>query len=140
MHCACRTVESRKTTGTPSFSSCAAWLTSCSGVRPRETFGLLLTFSRYALLRVSVFRAHILYFLFRYIKQGQIMARITVDDCLKRIPNRFDMTLVATLRARQLSVGGTPMVEPARDKPTVIALREVSQGKIGMDILTAGPL
>ena len=61
------------------------------------------------------------------------MARITVDDCLKRIPNRFDMTLVATIRARQLSVGGSPMVEPARDKPTVIALREVAQGKIGVE-------
>ena len=68
------------------------------------------------------------------------MARITVDDCLKRILNRFDMTLVATLRARQLSVGGTPMVERARDKPTVMALREGAQGKIGVDILTAGPL
>jgi DNA-directed RNA polymerase subunit omega len=63
------------------------------------------------------------------------MARITVDDCLKRIPNRFDMTLVATTRARQLAIGSAPMVEPARDKPTVIALRELSQGKIGMDIL-----
>jgi DNA-directed RNA polymerase subunit omega len=68
------------------------------------------------------------------------MARITVDDCLKRIPNRFDMTLVATIRARQLSVGGTPMVEPARDKPTVIALREVAQARIGMEILSTGPL
>jgi DNA-directed RNA polymerase subunit omega len=68
------------------------------------------------------------------------MARITVDDCLKRIPNRFDMTLVATIRARQLSVGGSPMVEPARDKPTVIALRELAQGKIGLEILSTGPL
>lgn len=68
------------------------------------------------------------------------MARITVDDCLKRIPNRFDMTLVATIRARQLSVGGSPMVEPARDKPTVIALREVAQGLVGMDVLASGPL
>ena len=68
------------------------------------------------------------------------MARITVDDCLKKIPNRFDMTLVATIRARQLSIGGTPMVEPARDKPTVIALREVAQGRVGTEILTAGPL
>ena len=41
------------------------------------------------------------------------MARITVDDCLKRIPNRFDMTLVATARARQLAIGSAPMVEPA---------------------------
>ncbi|MDH5480660.1 MAG: DNA-directed RNA polymerase subunit omega [Nitrosomonas sp.] len=63
------------------------------------------------------------------------MARITVDDCLKRIPNRFDMTLAATTRARQLAVGSTPMVEPARDKPTVIALRELAQGKIDIDIL-----
>ena len=63
------------------------------------------------------------------------MARITVDDCLKRIPNRFDMTLVATARARQLAIGSAPMVEPARDKPTVVALRELEQGKIGMDIL-----
>jgi len=63
------------------------------------------------------------------------MARITVDDCLKRIPNRFDMTLVATARARQLAIGSAPMVEPARDKPTVIALRELAQGKIDLDIL-----
>ena len=63
------------------------------------------------------------------------MARITVEDCLKKIPNRFDMTLVATTRARQLAIGSAPMVEPARDKPTVVALRELAQGKIGMDIL-----
>ncbi len=63
------------------------------------------------------------------------MARITVDDCLVRIPNRFDMTLAATARARQLAMGATPMIEAARDKPTVIALRELSLGKIGMDIL-----
>ncbi|MGH8764026.1 MAG: DNA-directed RNA polymerase subunit omega [Nitrosospira sp.] len=68
------------------------------------------------------------------------MARITVDDCLKKIPNRFDMTLVATVRARQLSIGGTPMVESARDKPTVLALRELAQGKVGMEILNIGPL
>ena len=68
------------------------------------------------------------------------MARITVDDCLKRIPNRFDMTLVATIRARQLSIGGSPMVKPARDKPTVIALRELAQGKVGVEILTMGTL
>ncbi len=63
------------------------------------------------------------------------MARITVDDCLMRIPNRFDMTLAATARARQLAMGATPMIEAARDKSTVIALRELAQGKIGMDIL-----
>ena len=63
------------------------------------------------------------------------MARITVDDCLKRIPNRFDMTLAATTRARQLAIGSAPLVEPGRDKVTVIALREISQGKVGLDIL-----
>ncbi len=63
------------------------------------------------------------------------MARITVDDCIKQIPNRFDMTLVATVRARQLAIGSAPMVDPARGKPTVIALRELAQGKIGLDIL-----
>jgi len=66
------------------------------------------------------------------------MARITVDDCLKRIPNRFDMTLAATIRARQISVGSTPMVDPGRDKPTVIALRELAQGKLGLEILNLG--
>lgn len=66
------------------------------------------------------------------------MARITVDDCLKIIPNRFDMTLAATVRARQISIGSHPMVESTRDKPTVIALRELAQGKFGLDILNMG--
>lgn len=63
------------------------------------------------------------------------MARITVDDCLKRIPNRFELTLAATYRARQLSAGATPLVEPNRDKVTVIALREISGGKVGTEVL-----
>ena len=63
------------------------------------------------------------------------MARITVEDCLKKIPNRFQLTLVATYRARQLAQGGTPMIEENRDKPTVIALRELAQGKIGIEYL-----
>ena len=63
------------------------------------------------------------------------MARITVDDCLKRIPNRFQLTLTATYRARQLATGASPLVEPNRDKPTVIALREISVGKIGVEVL-----
>lgn len=63
------------------------------------------------------------------------MARITVDDCLKRIPNRFQLTLTATYRARQLSAGASPLVEPNRDKFTVIALREISVGKIGTEVL-----
>jgi DNA-directed RNA polymerase subunit omega len=68
---------------------------------------------------------------------GQIpnMARITVEDCLNRIPNRFQLTLAATYRARQLAQGGTPMVEGGRDKPTVVALREVAAGKVGIEYL-----
>lgn len=68
------------------------------------------------------------------------MARITVDDCLKRIPNRFQLTLAATYRARQLSSGASPLVEPNRDKYTVIALREISIGKIGVEVLRRNPL
>ncbi len=63
------------------------------------------------------------------------MARITVDDCLKLIPNRFEMSLAATFRARQLANGAQPMVDASRDKPTVIALREMAAGKYGTEIL-----
>ncbi len=58
------------------------------------------------------------------------MSRITVEDCLKRIPNRFELTLVAAARARQLSNGATPLVPEERDKPTVVALREIAVGEI----------
>ena len=63
------------------------------------------------------------------------MARITVEDCLRIIPNRFEMALAATYRARQLSNGSQPMIETNRDKPTVIALRELAAGKYGTEIL-----
>ena len=66
------------------------------------------------------------------------MARVTVDDCLKRIPNRFQMTLAAAHRARQIANGATPMVDVDKDKPTVIALREMALGKIGLEILNRG--
>jgi DNA-directed RNA polymerase subunit omega len=66
------------------------------------------------------------------------MARVTIDDCLKRIPNRFQMTLAATYRARQIANGATPLVEPNRDKPTVIALRELALGKFGLEVLNRG--
>lgn len=66
------------------------------------------------------------------------MARVTVDDCLKKIPNRFQLTLAATYRARQITMGSTPQVEAGRDKPTVIALREISQGLVGLEILNRG--
>jgi len=67
------------------------------------------------------------------------MARITVDDCLKVIPNRFEMSLAATFRARQITNGAQPMLEASRDKPTVIALRELAAGKYGSEILSKAP-
>jgi len=68
------------------------------------------------------------------------MARITVDDCLKVFPNRFQLTLAATYRARQLSAGATPLVEANKDKPTVIALREIASGKVGHEVLKRNAL
>ena len=67
------------------------------------------------------------------------MARITIEDCLERIPNRFELTLAATNRARQVSAGSTPMVDADRDKPTVIALREIASGKVGIEMLHKTP-
>jgi DNA-directed RNA polymerase subunit omega len=67
------------------------------------------------------------------------MARITVDDCLKIIPNRFEMSLAATYRARQITNGAQPMLEASRDKPTVIALRELAASKYGTEILSKTP-
>jgi DNA-directed RNA polymerase subunit omega len=66
------------------------------------------------------------------------MARVTIDDCIKLIPNRFQLTLAATYRARQLTLGSTPLVESGRDKPTVVALREIAAGKVGLEVLTRG--
>ena len=66
------------------------------------------------------------------------MARVTVDDCLHSIPNRFQMTLAATYRARQITSGATPMVDVDRDKPTVIALRELALGMYGLEVLNRG--
>ncbi|MFM7786365.1 MAG: DNA-directed RNA polymerase subunit omega, partial [Planctomycetota bacterium] len=54
------------------------------------------------------------------------MARITVEDCLSKVDNRFELVLIASKRARQLATGGKdPLVQEASDKPTVIALREI---------------
>lgn len=67
------------------------------------------------------------------------MARITVEDCLKHIPNRFQLTLSATYRARQLAQGHTPKVD-SKDKPTVTALREIAEGKTGIEMLKKVPI
>jgi len=67
------------------------------------------------------------------------MARITVDDCLEVIPNRFQLTLAAAYRARQVANGSEPLVNHVqKDKPTVIALREIAAGKVGLEILNRG--
>ena len=66
------------------------------------------------------------------------MARVTVEDCVNYIPNRFQMTLAATYRARQITAGAAPMVDADRDKPTVIALRELAQGMYGLEMLNRG--
>lgn len=64
------------------------------------------------------------------------MARVTVEDAVNKIGNRFDLILVASRRARQLSVEGKePMVDVENDKPTVLALREIEKGYITADIL-----
>jgi len=57
---------------------------------------------------------------------------------MKRIGNRFQLTLAATYRARQLSAGSTPLVDAEKDKPTVIALREIAAGRVGLEVLNRG--
>jgi DNA-directed RNA polymerase subunit omega len=64
------------------------------------------------------------------------MARITVEDCAQKIPNMFQLVLVAAKRARQLANGAHPMVDWENDKPTVVALREIAEGYITEEILT----
>ena|SRR5436190_21681246 len=56
------------------------------------------------------------------------MARVTVEDCLKNVKNRFELVIVASKRARQLMRGKEPKVEWDNDKPTVVALREIAAG------------
>lgn len=60
------------------------------------------------------------------------MARVTVEDCLKKIPNRFELVLAAAQRSRQLPSGAVARVD-AKDKPTVLALREIAAGAIAKD-------
>lgn len=66
------------------------------------------------------------------------MARITVEDCLEKIPNRFQLVLAATYRARMLAQGHSPKVE-SRDKPVVTALREIAAGHVGIEMLKRVP-
>ncbi len=61
------------------------------------------------------------------------MARITVEDCLEHVDNRFNLVLLATKRARQLANGVEPLLPWENDKPTVVALREIAAGLITVD-------
>lgn len=63
------------------------------------------------------------------------MARVTVEDCLNAVDNRFDLVLVASRRARQIAQGAQPLVDTENDKPTVIALREIASGLMNLEIL-----
>ena len=67
------------------------------------------------------------------------MARITVEDCLSHVPNRFQLVLAATYRARMLSQGHAPKIE-AKNKPGVTALREIAAGEVGLEMLRKVPI
>ena len=67
------------------------------------------------------------------------MARVTVEDCLDKVDNRFQLVLVATKRARQLSKGAEPFVAWENDKPTVVALREIEENYVTSRILDEKP-
>ncbi|HAB78835.1 MAG TPA: DNA-directed RNA polymerase subunit omega [Glaciecola sp.] len=69
------------------------------------------------------------------------MARVTVEDAVKQIGNRFDLVLVAAKRARQIATGGKePMVDMGNDKPTVVALREIELGLVTAETLDAAEI
>lgn len=64
------------------------------------------------------------------------MARVTVEDCLEHVDNRFELVMLASKRAREIAIrGAQPMVEWDNDKPTVVALREIAAGLISRDTL-----
>ncbi len=68
------------------------------------------------------------------------MARITVEDCLENVENRFELVMVSSKRSRQIQTGGKdPLVSVDNDKPTVLALREIAEGLIDASILLAKP-
>ena len=69
-----------------------------------------------------------------------ILARVTVEDCVDKVPNRFDLVLLSGHRARQLSGGADPLVSRDRDKNPVVALREIAAGVTDRDMLTKVPL
>ena len=65
------------------------------------------------------------------------MARLTVEDCLENIENRYDLVLLASKRTRQLLMGSDPLIEDQSNKPTVMALREIAAGVVTYDNIEA---
>ena len=63
------------------------------------------------------------------------MARVTVEDCIDQVNNRFELVLLATKRARQIARGATPLIDEENDKPTVIALREIAEGHVDNEFM-----
>lgn len=63
------------------------------------------------------------------------MARVTVEDCIDKVRNRFELVLVASQRSREISAGGEPLLERNNDKNPVIALREIAEDKVVADVL-----
>lgn len=66
-------------------------------------------------------------------KKGKIMARVTVEDCIEKIPNRFDLILTAAGRAKSLDTGAPLSISRDNDKNTVVALREIEEGTINIE-------
>lgn len=67
------------------------------------------------------------------------MARITVEDCLNHVDNRFELVRIASIRAHALANGADPLLDPENDKPTVIALREIAEDLVNADIVQQEP-
>ena len=67
------------------------------------------------------------------------MARVTVEDCLEHVDNRFELVLTATKRARQLANGKEPLLDWENDKPTVVALREIAEGLVDDETVNPPP-
>ncbi|MDX1795410.1 MAG: DNA-directed RNA polymerase subunit omega [Hydrogenovibrio sp.] len=67
------------------------------------------------------------------------MARVTVEDCLDQVENRFELVILASKRARQLSNGAEPTLDWDKDKPTVMALRELAENTIDKDVVMSDP-
>ncbi|MGM0541883.1 MAG: DNA-directed RNA polymerase subunit omega [Pseudomonadota bacterium] len=67
------------------------------------------------------------------------MARVTIEDCLDQVENRFELVILSAKRARQISNGAEPTVDWDNDKPTVVALRELAAGTIDAEVVLADP-